>query len=455
MFRLLSSLLGYLVFISALGACSSNPDLERPTGGAGGATEGTGAQPSQPGDATGGKSGNGTSGGSGGTAGGSSSDGGASSSGGVATGGTVNGGGVGSGGIAGSGGDSTTETGGSSSAAPTASQAAAAMGRGVNLGQMFESTQHPRTLAAASAKIDAYYARGFRNVRIPVTWTEPVGGDLLVNDPLVGEVIRSHERLQTIESVIDYALSKPDLYVVINAHHEVALKTESRASVLEQLWEDLADIFRDKDHRLMFEILNEPHKEDTDPMPAADLRNMTGLAYDKIRQVDSERIVIIGGNQWFGAHEVPAVWTSLDEVGGGNDPYVMATFHHYDPWTFCGDDQGTYDDEWTEANQSEPMEEMANWADTVGGGIPVYIGEWGVGWGSRYDTMTCNNIRQWYTTFDSVHAQAHDQPTAVWDDGGWFMIFDHSTNEYDNNLIDCIEGSCSWDGTERFNSGCL
>lgn len=186
---------------------------------------------------------------------------------------------------------------------PTALQAAAAMGRGVNLGQMFESTQHVGTLALASAKIDAYYARGFRNLRIPITWTEAVSGDLLVTDATTGEVNREHPRLAVIESIVDYALSKPDLYVIINAHHEVALKTESRSAVLERLWQDIADIFSERNHRLLFEILNEPHRSDAEnsAMPAADLRLMTGLAYDKIRAVDAERIVLFGGNQWFAA----------------------------------------------------------------------------------------------------------------------------------------------------------
>jgi endoglucanase len=339
---------------------------------------------------------------------------------------------------------------------PTALEAAQAMGRGVNLGQMFESTQHPRTLEAASAKIDAYYARGFRTLRIPITWTEVIDGDLLVTDATTGEVNREHPRLAVIESVVDYALSKPDLFVVINAHHEVALKTESRSAVLERLWQDIADIFADRGQRLLFEILNEPHRGDDSAMPAADLRLMTGLAYDKIRAVDAERIVLFGGNQWFGANEVPTVWTSLDEVGGGADPYVMATFHHYDPWTFCGSEQAPYDDAWTDANQSDPMETMANWASTVGGGVPVFIGEWGVGWASGVQTtLTCNNIRQWYTTFHSQYASENGIPTAVWDDGGWFKIFDHGTGAFDNNLIDCILGSCEWDGTERMNAGCL
>lgn len=338
---------------------------------------------------------------------------------------------------------------------PTAVEAAEAMGRGFNLGQMFENTQHPRTFEAAMAKIDAYYERGFRNVRIPITWTEEVGGDRLVDDPTVGNVDREHPRLAVIERIVDAALSKPELYVVINAHHEHTLKTEARSAVLQRLWQDISDIFGNRSHRLLFEILNEPHKEDTTAMAPADLRNMTGLAYDAIRAVNPERIIVIGGNQWFGAHEVPAVWTSLEEVGGGEDPYVMATFHHYDPWSFSGSDQGSYDDPWTETQLSSPMETMEEWAESVGNGMPVYIGEWGVGWGSRYTTMTCNNIRLWYEKFDYEYAAPMGQPTAVWDDGGWFEIFSHATGSFDNNLIDCLaDGECEWDGEERFNAGC-
>lgn len=338
---------------------------------------------------------------------------------------------------------------------PTAVEAAANMGRGVNLGQMFDNTQHPRTLDAAAAKIDAYYDRGFRHVRIPVTWTEAVGGDTIVTDPTVGEIDREHPRLAVIDSVVDHALSKPGMFVIINAHHEHALKTESRSAVLEQLWADLADIFKDKHHRLIFEILNEPHKDDSTAMSKDDVRLMTGLAYDKIRAVDEQRIVVIGGNQWFGAHEVPQVWTDLEPVGGGADPYVMATFHHYNPWTFCGDNQGDYADVWTEAHISGPMDMMASWANSVGQGMPVYIGEWGVAWGSRYSTFTCNNIRQWYTLFDSQFAAPRGMPTTVWDDGGWFQVFNHNNNMFMNNLIDCIDGACEWDGDEQMNEGCL
>lgn len=349
--------------------------------------------------------------------------------------------------------------GGASSAAaeaanhPTAREAAAAMGRGFNLGQMFDNSQHPATLDAARPKIDAYYARGFRLVRIPVTWTEAVDGATLA-DPETGRIDLTSPRLAELKAVIDYALSRPGLYVVLNAHHEARLKDGGRADVLAQLWADISETLGDRDGRLMFEILNEPHLSNKEAMAPDVVRAMTGQAYDRIRRVDPRRIMIIGGNQWFGAHEMAVTWPDLNAVGGGRDPYVMATFHHYNPWTFNGDNQGDYADAWTDEDVTGPMRLMADWAATVGGGMPVFIGEWGVGWKSRLPAMDCNNIRLWYARFDAVHARAFGMPTAVWDDGGWFQVYDHDAETFSSNLIDCIDGACAWTGRERFNQAC-
>ena len=77
-----------------------------------------------------------------------------------------------------------------------------------------------------------------------------------------------------------------------------------------------------------------------------------------------------------------------------------------------------------------------------------------VGWGSRYDALTCNNIRSWSRTLPNDFAAKRGIGTVVWDDGGWFKIYDHASNTFDNNLADCIGGACDWEGTERFNAGC-
>ena len=321
------------------------------------------------------------------------------------------------------------------------------MGKGFNLGNMFDTGGG--SYAAAKNKIDAYYAKGFRNVRIPVTWTENIDGNKLANSD-TGVVDQGNARLTAIKQAVDYALSLPGMYVVINAHHETTLKEQNRDWVLERLWQDIATIFKDRNHRLLFEFLNEPHLASGGAMDPANLRNMTTKAYNKVRAVDTKRIVIIGGNQWFASNEMATTWPSLSTVGGGNDLYMMSEFHHYTPWSFCGDNQGDYADNWTNNDLAAPMDQMAAWANSVGKGMPVYIGEWGVGWGSRYTAMHCNNIRQWYSTLQAT-ASPKGQATAVWDDGGWFKIY-NGTN-FDNNLVDCIGGSCAWEGTDRF-AGC-
>lgn len=345
----------------------------------------------------------------------------------------------------------------SSSSAPTsqwktATQAATDMGAGFNLGNMFEGEQNASTFATAKPKIDAYYAKGFRNVRIPITWTENIDGSRLANQ-LTGVVDRNHPRLAQIQQTVDYALSLPNMHVVINAHHEYGLKDNNRAAVLERLWQDIVDIFGNRNTRLMFQLLNEPHLSDGSAMPVANIRAMSGRAYQKIRAVNPQRIVMIGGNQWFGSYELGNVWYDLSPVGNGNDPYMMASHHHYEPFTFSGPD-GNHAMAWTTATIADPLTRVKNWADSVGKGMPVYVSEWGVGWANNKPTMTCNNIRLWYQQMHSLEARSRNYPTAVWDDGGWFQIFSHATNSFNNNLVDCITGQCAWDGNTRINSGC-
>jgi hypothetical protein len=182
---------------------------------------------------------------------------------------------------------------------------------------------------------------------------------------------------------------------------------------------------------------------------------MSAQAYAEIREIDPHRIIIIGGNQWFGSQEMAITWPNLNDVGGGDDLYLMSTFHHYNPWTFNGDNQGDYADAWSDSDIDSPMLEMQNWAESVGKGMPVYIGEWGTGWGSRYQEFNCNNVRSWYQKFDFQYAKNRMMPTSVWDDGGWFKIFEHDTGDFNNNLYQCIiEGDCEWQGSERFNAAC-
>ncbi|NVK57944.1 MAG: cellulase family glycosylhydrolase [Alteromonadaceae bacterium] len=328
------------------------------------------------------------------------------------------------------------------------------MGYGFNLGQMFESDQHAPTLENAKPKIDAYYAAGFRNIRIPVTWTEDIDGSSLA-DKTTGVIDMTHPRLAELIKVVEYALSLKGMHVVVNMHHESTLKAEDNFAVLENVWDGISSIFVNHSHRLLFEVLNEPHQGPNDePMAAASVRRMTGLAYDKIRALNPERIIIIGGDQWFGAAEMARTWPDLSLVGKGNDAYIMSTFHHYSPWEFNGEANKTY--LWDESTITSDMATQEDWVTSIGNDMPVYIGEWGNSWNQYLQTANCNNIRSWYDNFADNYADARaiETPTAVWDDGGWFMIWDHNTNDWNNSLYQCITGTCMPESFERLNAAC-
>jgi len=338
--------------------------------------------------------------------------------------------------------------------APTALALSQMMGLGFNIGQVFESTDKAREFAPVKAKIDAYYALGFRTIRLPVTWSSPIGGTTLIQDMTTGAVDAQHPRLGVIKSVVDYALSLPDTIVIINAHHEEPIKTQQLWWVFEKLWADIATIFKDRDKRLIFELLNEPHDVNGAAMPAAMLRSMSRLAYAQIRAIDPERVVVISGNQWASSNELALVWTDLAGMGEGLDPYVMATFHHYDPWTqFHSEDSPDKAYNFDVNTIENPMRQAQQWQTTVGANMPIFIGEWGVGWGKQWSVMDCNNVRRWYALFPQS-AQTFGMPTQVWDDGGWFGVFDYASGTFKNNLAQCITGDCEWSGTERFNSAC-
>lgn len=46
--------------------------------------------------------------------------------------------------------------------------------------------------------------------------------------------------MDVLTQVIDYALAKPGMYVILNAHHEETIKAGNQASVLATLWTELS-----------------------------------------------------------------------------------------------------------------------------------------------------------------------------------------------------------------------
>ena len=134
------------------------------------------------------------------------------------------------------------------------------MASGINLGNVFDLGAHEFNFYELATIISIYQKEGMKHIRIPTTWMDPVSGSALTDDN--GKVNFEHSRFKVLKQVIDFAIER-ELYVVLNAHHERSFKANYDGSAyykekLQTLWTDIAEYFKEYNHYLVFEILNEP-----------------------------------------------------------------------------------------------------------------------------------------------------------------------------------------------------
>jgi len=312
----------------------------------------------------------------------------------------------------------------------TATTAANEMTCGFNVGNTFETNQHPRIPMSVNAMIDAYYAQGYRMVRLPVRWLDSDWGEGSLADD-AGVVNRDHPRLASMASVIDHALER-GMYVVLDAHHEDWLFDNAwspgQLAIFRTLWTDICEIFADRGYGLVFEVVNEPHG--TLVADAAAVRSLNQTAYDVIRDCgghNAERIIVIDGDDWGSPASLRITWPSVTDIpGGGDDPYLMGSIHYYSPTALThASNAAGIDTAWTVESIGTSMDRTVVWAD---GRLPIYVGELGVNWNQHAHTIN-DNVRSWYT---AVASETRDRgwAFALWDDGGWFRVMNRSDQTF-------------------------
>jgi endoglucanase len=89
-----------------------------------------------------------------------------------------------------------------------------------------------------------------------------------------------------------------------------------------KLWETLAERYKTEGDTLVFELLNEINLADSTPW-----NDLAQQAVDRIRSVDVDRQIIIGGNHFNAASE-------LANIRLISDPNIIYTFHYYEPILF-------------------------------------------------------------------------------------------------------------------------
>ena len=263
-------------------------------------------------------------------------------------------------------------------ASASALATAAAIGRGVNFGNMLEApTEGAWGLSVTDDFINKAAAAGFTAVRLPVRWSNHAGA----NAPFTIDAAF----LSRVESIVDKLLAK-NLVVVLNMHHYHQLDGDpldagefSVASAMVDvrfvmLWEQIATRFQSRGGRLVFELYNEPHGR----LNGEPWNVLAARALGVVRKTNPDRIVVIGPTSWNGAGDLKLLKLP-------NDANLIATVHNYSPFMFTH--QGA---EWVspvlpvgvtccsasqESEMSAPLEVAKTWAAAKK--YPVYVGEFG------------------------------------------------------------------------------
>ncbi len=285
-----------------------------------------------------------------------------------------------------------------------------AMGAGWNLGNQLEANTKgtPKEDAWSGVKVTQELIRkvktsGFNSIRIPVSWLSTIG-----DEP---EYTIDETWLSRVEEVVGWAV-KYNLYVVINLHGDGYSTVEGgwllperadQTQIKEKfaaVWKQIAARFKDYDHHLIFESMNEIGAE-----LKADAQ--IKAAYENINdynQIFVDAVRSSGGNNAKRWLLIPGFNTNIDYTAGDygfqipedsglsadvpeGEKRIMVSVHYYSPWEFCGQEdynQTQWGDDadpeksvgyGSESDMEAAFAKMK--AKFVDKGYPVVIGEYG------------------------------------------------------------------------------
>ncbi|MDR0249034.1 MAG: glycoside hydrolase family 5 protein [Oscillospiraceae bacterium] len=285
---------------------------------------------------------------------------------------------------------------------------ARAMGYGINLGNTMESCnsrdrvplQEPSVYetmwgqpVTTRAMIAGMKAAGFSTLRVPVAWTNAMdweNGDLTIDG----------RYLDRVEEIINYALDE-GMYVIINDHwdhgwwslfgHPDEGERQRGMDIFKAMWGQIAERYKDIDHRLVFEPANEEWGNRFNDRTAFSPTGGTltqDECYAFLTQIAQEFVDLVRGSGGVNATRfllIPGYNTDVAMTADSryNMPVdkapdkLMLSVHYYTPWSYCGDTSGV--GSWGRTSEVEEMNELlSRLAKYTAAGYGVVLGEWGV-----------------------------------------------------------------------------
>ncbi len=346
----------------------------------------------------------------------------------------------------------------------TATQLAAKMGIGWNIGNTLEATGGETAWGnpqVTDALIKLVKANGFSSIRIPCSWNQNA-------NPITAEIDQAW--LSRVKQVVTYCMNN-DMYAVLNIHWDGgwlennvnADKQEANNAKQKAFWQQIATEFRDFDEKLIFAGANEPNVENAAQMSVLMSYHQTFI--DAVRATGGKnayRVLVVQGpsTDVEKTNELMKNWPT-DQVPNK----LMAEVHYYTPYQFCLMEA---DADWGEmfyywgANYHSIIDPQRNatWGEEatvdqmiqlmhdqfIRKGIPVILGEYGVVkrtslQGSELELHLAS--RAYYLNYFTKKCKEKGLIPFYWDTGSLgamtFTLFNRNNNTiFDTQALDAI-----------------
>lgn len=310
--------------------------------------------------------------------------------------------------------------------------------------------------------IDSVKAAGFNAVRIPCAWDSHLetGSECKIKAAWLARV----------KEVVDYCYNN-NMYVILNIHWDGGWlennPTYSKQSLVNSkqraLWEQIATTFKDYDEHLLFAGTNEVHLNYNAPS-AENIAVQQSYLQTFVTAVRST-----GGKNYYRNLIVQSYNTNIDYAKTyltiPTDPSkgrIMVEVHDYDPWDFCGQEEGgialwgapfTQYGTISSWGQEDYLKgQFAKMKSTfVDKGYPVILGEYGAVRRSSLtgDALTNHlNSRAYFLQYITTQAKNYGLVPFYWDNGvtgnyGFGLFYRSSGAVFDKQALKALTNGAS------------
>lgn len=298
------------------------------------------------------------------------------------------------------------------------------MGVGINLGNTLEAPDEGDWgFTAEEYNFEDYKKAGFGHVRVPVRWSTHM--------ETTSPYTINSTWMKRVETVLDWALDK-GMFAIVNVHHETWLDDsdnfDTELPMFKAIWTQIADQFKSKSHKLLFETFNEPAKMSSD-----NLNTMNSAALSVIRNSSGNNptrgVFIPGGLQYSNPKWLVSY---ASEFTLPSDDYLMLEVHSYDPYKYTKKDPTS--NYWGTSSDVSTLTSM--WTDFNTElkklNVKALLGEFGV----TTQQAATNGRYHWYGNQSQVPLGL-GMGVCVWDDNT-HQVYNRTARTFDSKVLSAL-----------------